>query len=138
MNDFLLDRLKSDNFIKWAELKTEIHFKRNIEKICFQTREIWWVNLGVNIGDEEDGKNFSFERPVLVIRKFNKRLALVVPLSSRLKDSIYYYHFLYDEELRSAMISQIRLISSKRFIRRIGRLNRFNFKAIINEIKNCF
>lgn len=138
MEDFLLDRFKSDNFVKWAKLKTEIHFKRNIEKICFQAREIWWVNLGINIGDEEDGKNFGFERPVLIIKKFNKHLALVVPLSSRLKDSIYYHRFLYDNELRSAMISQIRLISSKRFIRRIGHLNRLNFKTIVKEIKNCF
>lgn len=138
MGDFLVNQAKKDNFVKWAELKSEIHFTRNIKEMCFQTREIWWASLGVNIGHEEDGKNVSFERPVLIIRRFNKFIALVVPLSSRLKNSNYYYHFSFDNKLRSAIISQIRLISSKRLIRRIGRLNRVLFNGITTEIKNCF
>lgn len=47
--------------------------------------------MGVNIGYEEDGKNEKFERPVLILKKFNQYLILVVPLSSKIKNNKYYF-----------------------------------------------
>ncbi|MFA5184085.1 MAG: type II toxin-antitoxin system PemK/MazF family toxin [Patescibacteria group bacterium] len=138
MRDFLIASKSEKDFFGWAKLKSEIHFTRDVRKVFFHTREIWWANLGVNIGHEEDGKNFHFERPVLIIKKFNQHLALSVPLSTSLKDNLYYCHFPLGGGLRSAMISQIRLISSKRLIRRIGDLNRSDFRQVVAKIKNIF
>lgn len=67
-------------FIAWTKLKARIHVS---EKIIYpKRREIWWASLGQNIGVEINGKNNNFERPVLVIRVFNKNSVLVLPISS--------------------------------------------------------
>jgi mRNA interferase MazF len=138
MEDFLKDEIKSKNFTRWAKLKAHIHFTRDSRVMRFHAREIWWASLGVNIGDEEDGKNCYFERPILIIKKFNQHLALSVPLSSRLKDNLYYYRFSFNNQFRSALLSQSRPLSSRRLIRRMGRINRADFLAIIAGIKNYF
>ncbi len=132
----IINESKKDDFEKWSALKTNIHFAVEVRRLLFKAREIWWASIGVNIGHEEDGKNFRYERPILIIKKFNQHLVLVIPLSSRLKDNIYYYRFIFENIPRTAIISQIRIISSKRLIRRMGRLNSDSFKLIIGEIKN--
>ena len=53
--------------------------KQNIEStkkdtLPFHEREIWWCSIGINLGDEQDGKNELYERPVLVIKKFNNKV----------------------------------------------------------------
>ena len=58
-------------FIEWAKLKIRIHVSEE-EPVYFKEKDIWWASLGANIGHEQDGKNESFERPILVLKKFNK------------------------------------------------------------------
>ena len=57
----------------------------------FQEREIWWTSLGENVGHEEDGKGISFERPFVVVKKFNRELLFGVPCSSVNKSNKYYF-----------------------------------------------
>ena len=73
---------------KWNQLKKSLSIKEST--IFFHEREIWYCSLGKNIGYEEDGKNELFERPVLVIRKFNNEIFLAIPLTSSKKDNEYY------------------------------------------------
>jgi mRNA interferase MazF len=89
----------------------------------FHEREIWWCSIGINIGDEENGKNALFERPVLVIKKFNKEIALILPMSTKNKENAYYYPIEHDGVTFSVMLSQIRLISVKRFRRYIRKIS---------------
>jgi len=68
--------------------------KKNIQRknrVFFNEREIWWCYLGLNIGDEQNGgKNFS--RPVVILKKFNKNLTIVVPLTKNNKKGKYYFY----------------------------------------------
>lgn len=61
------------DFDKWNKRKKIIHEYVNETTHEFNQNEVWWCALGLNIGDEEDGKNELYERPVLIVRKFNKR-----------------------------------------------------------------
>jgi len=131
----LLDRQKAADFDRWARLKAKLHFFQDESRFYFQIREIWWASLGVNIGQEEDGKNDRYERPVLILKIFNRRLILVIPLSSRLKQGIYYYSFTFNNILNTALLSQLRIVSSKRLIRRVGRLDDHNFQEILDRIR---
>lgn len=97
-------------------------------------REIWWFSLGLNIGDEEDGKNDLFERPVLILKKFNARLVLVVPLTTKVKDSKYYFKFTHRSVIYAAMLSQLRPISTKRLSRNVRRMDVDLFSQISEEI----
>ena len=112
----------------WNKRKQEID--RNSRIIYFRKGEIWWCALGVNVGHEQDGKNENFERPVLVLRKINRHLALILPLSSKIKNHPYYHRYRQDGKTFSAIIFQLRVVSTKRFLRRLGTIK----KDVLDEI----
>ena len=60
------------NYKAWNILKTNINSVPNAP-LAYKERDVWWVSLGHNIGDEEDGKGNSFSRPVLIVKGFSKR-----------------------------------------------------------------
>lgn len=72
------------DFDGWHPIKTKIELDGKTPTI--RQREIWWGSIGVNIGVEQDGKNRLYERPVLVVRKFNHRHFMGIPLTTQLKD----------------------------------------------------
>jgi mRNA interferase MazF len=117
------------DFDRWNNKKKALHETRFTDYV--HEREVWWCALGVNLGVEADGKNDNFERPVLVLRKFNRDAVLVVPLTSRVKDNPFHAPFLHDGEKFAAVISQIRLISTKRLLRRLYRMD----SSVFAEIK---
>jgi mRNA interferase MazF len=121
-----------EDFLTWIKLKFKIQQK--VARPTFKEKEIWWCYLGQNIGDEENGKNISFNRPVIILKKFNKNLAIVVPTSTKLKDNIYYIDIFYSSRQYSALISQIRALDSKRLQNKIGELNQKDFIKIKQEI----
>lgn len=120
-------------FNEWNEEKKSIHTSES-RKIIFHERQVWWCSLGKNIGDEQDGKNKLFERPVLVIKKFNEQLAWIIPLSSKVKYGKYYHVFILNQKLQRAILSQLRLVSTKRFRRIMGELSRNDFRKIRSKI----
>lgn len=122
-------------FIEWTKLKIRIHISPERE-LFFHEREIWWASLGINIGYEQDGKNETFERPILVIKKFNRHVLWVLPLTSKEKTGVYYFPIEYQGEKSTIILSQLRLISSKRLIRKIRKLPASEFKKIKNILKN--
>jgi mRNA interferase MazF len=102
----------------WNNLKKSLSEK---QRTYFNKGEIWFVSLGKNIGDEEDGKNENFERPVVIIRKFNNNIFLGVPLTSQDKEGKFYQKL---ESFKAiAILSQVRLFDAKRLLRKIGKLD---------------
>lgn len=124
-------------FNEWNEEKKKLDISQQ-RKIIFHERQVWWCSLGKNIGDEQDGKNELFERPILIIKKFNQGIAWVVPLSSRVKQGKHYHIFTLDGKLQRAMLSQLRLISSKRFQRIKGEISKSDFRTIRTRIIQLF
>lgn len=127
-------RGKAQEFIEWTKLKIRIHLSDRI--LYFRKREIWWASLGANIGYEQDGKNANFERPILILQKFSRHVLWVIPLSTRLKDNPYYYQYQLGRENYSAILIQLRLISSKRLLRKIGVFPSDDFQKIKQKIKD--
>ncbi|HBA37008.1 TPA: hypothetical protein DCZ15_04005 [Candidatus Falkowbacteria bacterium] len=136
MEDFLIDYQKEKDFANWAKLKPQIHFLNNRNNVYFKTREIWWASLGVNIGYEQNGKHDKYERPVLILRKFGEGSLWVLPLTSRNKIDRFYYHFQDGIRIYSIILSQLRLISSKRLSRKIRTLPKKDFREVIRNIKS--
>jgi len=117
------------NYSSWHKLKTRIENQHRGK--LFHEREIWWCSLGANIGFEQDGKNKNYERPVLVIRKFNKGMLWGLPLTSIEKHNKFHYFLKLKNKMPSWIIlSQLRVLSSKRLIRRIVRINENTFYEI--------
>lgn len=108
--------------------------KKELSSIAFNdfvhTREVWWCSLGVNIGHEQDGNQIYFERPVLVVRKFSNDSVLIIPLSSKPKDNVFCFNFIHEGTQFSALLSQIRLVSTKRLSRKIYQMDSPLFNQI--------
>lgn len=131
-----MDRETLVQFAEWTKLKVRLHISDSIN-LYFKEREIWWASLGLNIGSEENGKNQYFERPVLILKKFNDRLLLVVPSTSQDRIGSHYYQFEHEGKKYSFILSQMRTISSKRLIRKIRTFSEKDFentKERINKL----
>lgn len=51
-------------------------------EIFVKPREVWFAHLGINVGNEEDGKGVTFQRPVLIIKKVGN-MYFVAPMTSK-------------------------------------------------------
>ncbi len=102
--------------------------------LAFHEREIWWCSIGINLGDEQDGKNELFERPVLILKKFNNKVAWVLPMSTKPKNGIYYHNLEYEGKVFTVILSQLRLTSVKRFRRFVRKISPHQFELIQNKL----
>jgi len=125
---------KDKNFKEWHLLKNIIN-KKDKSLPFFHEREIWFCSIGVNIGYEQDGKNKHFERPILIIKKFNQRMFWGAPLTSKVKKGKYYFPIRHRNKEYSIILSQIRLFDSKRLLRKIHSISSDSFCQIKNILK---
>ena len=122
-------------FNEWNKLKIQLDRNHNLP--TFQEREIWWCSIGLNIGHEQDGKNNLYNRPVLVVRKFNKKVFWGVPLTTKIKkNNRYYIQITFHHRPQCAIISQMRLWDGKRLTNKMGQLPEKQFENIRSSIKN--
>lgn len=125
------------NFDTWNTQKK--HIEQHIKRKHYHAGDIWWTKLGLNIGYEQDGKNENFERPVLIIKGFNKEVCIIVPLSTIYKNNKFYVFVgIVDNKKAYAIISQVRLIDTKRLINQIGFIHKDNLSKIKKAIQNIF
>jgi len=124
------------DFDHWNTVKQSLDKDGNLPS--FKEREIWWLSVGTNVGHEANGKNDFFERPVLVVRKFNHRLFWGVPLSTKNKNTPHYHAFSFKDRDQYAMLTQLRIYDSNRMIDRMGQLSRGQFKLISQALKDYF
>ena len=122
------------DFASWHNIKQNLQTHHNLP--TYNQREIWWCSIGVNLGHEEDGKGKVFSRPVLIIRKFNQHVFIGVPLSTKVKNSKFYYRINFHNREQSIMLTQIRLWDVKRLTSKMGRLSKNQFEEVRIAIKN--
>jgi mRNA interferase MazF len=126
------------DFQEWHNEKSGLH--ENKVRAFFHEREIWFASLGANIGFEQDGKHEKFLRPVIILKKFNNEVCWGIPTTKKDKEGKYYFKFEYKEgEFTSAILSQLRLIDSKRLDYKIGVIKESDFiemkKRLITFLK---
>ncbi|WP_338695238.1 type II toxin-antitoxin system PemK/MazF family toxin [Bradyrhizobium sp. 26S5] len=122
-------------FDDWNTKKKEIH--QRADAPFYGERELWWCSLGVNVGFEQDGSGKKYDRPVLILRGFSKETCLVIPLTTSvqhhpLRPSIG----IVERKEAHALLSQMRIIDTKRLIRKIGFLDKEIFEAMRKAAKD--
>ncbi len=120
-----------ENFKEWLFYKFKIN--NLTRKHIIKQGEVYWCSLGVNVGDEQNGKGLHFRRPVLVFKKFNNNIFLGIPLSTKSKDNKYYITITIKDIVQSAIISQIRIIDTKRLDEKIGYISKKDFEKVQSE-----
>lgn len=104
------------NLIKWMAIQAQLQLAPQSQ--FPERKQIWWACLGQNIGIETNGKNYRFERPVLVIKAFNACALFVAPLTSTLGTHQFLIEFNHLGQKKSVNVSQLRTLSAKRFTKR--------------------
>lgn len=115
------------DFDNWNVRKKQLS---NARRVYFHKGDVWFASVGKNIGDEEDGKHSTFERPILIVRKFNNNIFLGVPLTSNEYKEGKYYHKLISFYGSTVILSQVRLFDAKRLLRLIGKIENEELKEI--------
>jgi mRNA interferase MazF len=130
----LIIKLMKKDFTRWHEVKEKVD---NLDSTnhYFNERDIWWCYCGVNIGMEQDGKGDMFLRPVLVFKKFNRRLCWVLPLSTRVSKGDFFFPLLSESNtIRMAIIPQMRMIDIKRLINKIDLISNQEYGYIKEKV----
>jgi mRNA interferase MazF len=100
--------------------------------------EIRWVAFGVNIGSEIDGKGVSFTRPALIVHVIGSHLALVIPMSTNIKEMAGYIPFEWKNRTIALCIHQTRVVSQRRILSRKGRIAHSRLQKAKSEIAKFF
>ena len=117
------------DFDGWNGVKKDVHIRSNVP--LYKTREIWWANLGLNVGYEQDGTGTNYKRPALVLRGLSRNVCVILPLTTSPKrDRFYIDAGIVEKKPAAAIISQIRLIDTRRLVEKIATLDRAHFDLI--------
>ena len=125
--------MKKD-FDNWNEEKKKIDSSKGR---FYHEREVWWCALGANIGHEQDGTGKEFRRPVLVFKALSRLTCLVIPLSS-----VQHVHPMripigvVGGKEAQAIISQMRVVDTRRFISRADIVSQTMFAEIRKAVKD--
>ena len=122
-------------FDNWNKRKKKMH--NGADAPFFHKREVWWCSLGINIGFEQNGNGNEYLRPVIILRGMSKQTCFVIPLTTSLSDHPLRPPVgIIDGEEARALLSQMRLIDSKRLAKKIGFLDKVIFEQIRKTVKD--
>lgn len=108
------------DFDTWNKLKKKLETGGNDPDKFPKEGEVWMSNIGRNIGFEQNGSGSNFSRPILVIKKFNNQMFWAIPLSTKQKNLDFYFNYTDPNSLKvSAILAQMKLVSIKRFRRKL-------------------
>ena len=122
------------DFDKWNEIKKATNAFSMLEGFYYRAREVWWCSIGLNVGVETDGKRINFERPVLIVRKFNEDMFWGVPLTAKARHGPFYQKIRHQSGVSWAMLSQLRTFSSKRLLRKVEMISESQFREVQKKL----
>ncbi|OGY89830.1 MAG: hypothetical protein A2927_01140 [Candidatus Komeilibacteria bacterium RIFCSPLOWO2_01_FULL_45_10] len=72
----------------------------------------------------------------MILKKFNKDMLWILPMTSQNRSNEFYHQVEYQNQKYAVILSQLRLISSKRLLRKIRTISKGEFKEIKEKIKS--
>jgi mRNA interferase MazF len=127
------------DFDNWNEKKKALNDLG--ESKLYHARELWWCNLGINVGFEEDGTGSDYERPILILKGLSANTCFVLPLTtSKNRHPMRIPIGIIEKEGKenSVIISQMRIVDTRRLKDKIGFLDKEKFELIRKTIRNIF
>ena len=91
----------------------------------------------MNVGFEQDGEGKEYQRPVLIFKGFSKDTCLIFPLTTSIsKHKMRIPVGIVDKNEASVIISQPKLIDTKRLVEKVGFLDKEIFETIRKAVKD--
>lgn len=116
-------------FLEWIKLKEKLH-RATFKPPLVAEGEVWWASMGENIGREISGKSELFSRPVLVFKKLSRETFLALPTTTQERHGSWYVRITYGKYDVSIVLSQARVLDTKRLSSRLGQVNEEDFRKI--------
>jgi mRNA interferase MazF len=118
------------DFDGWNKVKKETHSSK---RAPVKLGEVYWCKLGLNIGVEQDGKESSFQRPVIIIKKFSNQIVLIAPLTTQVHKGDWYFDMVLFERKQQVILNQIRPIDTKRLTESMGQILKKDVEDILER-----
>lgn len=127
-------------YLIWMKEKSKMKFKKEIPAFHITNNYIYWCNLGMNVGSEQNKI-----RPVLIVKtKKESSICTILPLTSeRMKDTRWYHIDLENqnstvliEQLRN--VSKLRMISPYRIKGKLLKITKNDWKEINDAMKSYY
>ncbi len=125
----------SDEYNAWNIRKKNLQIATRNKNLYFKEKDVWWCAVGLNIGEESNGKGEYFRRPILIIKKLSADLCIGLPLTSKRKIGSWFIDILLEKETRYVMLYQIRIFHKKRFQHKIGNVSDEDFFKVKQKLK---
>lgn len=127
-------------FSKWTKEKAVLRYNTQIPKFPIYNNFIYWCNLGINIGSEQNKL-----RPVLILRTSkNSPVCAILPLTSKRLQDGFLYHIDLDEIDSTVLVEQLKVVSKIRIIqpfRKRGKLivvSQNDWNRINSQLDNLY
>lgn len=123
-------------FTEWLGLKKKVH-EREHQAPLVKEFEIYWVNMGINIGSEIDGKSKSFTRPGIIFKKLAHSFYLIAPTTTQKKEGNWYVPVVHGGKEMYVCLHQIRAVDYRRLQDKIGQVDdveRDRIKAMFKDL----
>lgn len=85
--------------------------------------DIWWLNIGKNVGSEMNGKSVLFSRPAVILKKLSHGFYLVAPTTTKTKAGTWYVSIRQKGIRMVVCLHQIRTIDFRRLSSKLGTLD---------------
>lgn len=107
-----IDESSAIEYATWTKDKANMKFKKDIPSFPITSNYIYWCNLGINIGSEQNKI-----RPVLVVKtKRNSPICTILPLTSERMNDTRWYHIDLENHNSTVLVEQLKNISKLRII----------------------
>ena len=106
------DEKNAIEYATWTKEKAKIKFQLNMPSFPITNNYIYWCNLGINIGSEQNKV-----RPVLIVKtKRSVPVCTVLSLTSERMNDTRWYHIDLENQNSTVLIEQLRNVSKLRII----------------------
>ncbi|MBQ8044058.1 MAG: type II toxin-antitoxin system PemK/MazF family toxin [Clostridia bacterium] len=127
-------------YAEWMKEKAELKFNALIPKIPIYNNFIYWCNLGINIGSEQNKI-----RPCIIVRSFSSStLCTIIPLTTKRLNDDYWFHVDLEQIDSTALVEQLRVVSKKRILKpfrtkgNLTIISKNDWKKINSQLKTLY
>ena len=107
---------------EWFELKRKL--RETPRDVPFVSEgDVWWISFGENVGTEMSGKNRSFSRPGVVIKKLSGQFFFVIPSTTIPRTGSWYHPIHHMDTDMFLCLHQARSVDYRRLRSRMGSLD---------------
>ena len=128
--------LNLELFDYWNIVKKKLQQREAVK--FFKERQIWWMNIGQNLGSESYGKGATFTRPVLIFKKLSADLFLGLPITSKMKEGSWYVSIKHKGQDLNILLNQVRVCDKKRLTNRFGQIDDTDYDKIKTGFVNLY